>query len=159
MDKILYVDDDAELLEIGKLFLEMEDVFSVDTVLSARTALTLLESKTYDAIISDYEMPGMDGIAFLKTVRGTGSKIPFILFTGKGREEVVIEALNEGADYYLQKGGDPQAQFVEPTHKIRQAVEKRRSDAWIRDHERLAQDIINFLFHTYRDWEDRKSVV
>ena len=59
----------------------------------------------YDAIISDYQIPDMDGIEFLKKVRSSGNSIPFIIFTGKGREEVVIEALNAGADFYLQKGG------------------------------------------------------
>ena len=50
--------------------------------------------------------------------------IPFILFTGRGREEVVIEAINNGVDFYLQKGGDPKAQFAELGHKIKKAVNK-----------------------------------
>ena len=58
-------------------------------------------------------MPGMDGIALLALVRRQHGRLPFILFTGKGREQVVIRAINEGADFYLQKGGDPGAQFAE----------------------------------------------
>ena len=50
----------------------------------------------FDAIISDYQMPGMNGIDFLKKVPASGNSIPFILFSGRGREEVVIQALNEG---------------------------------------------------------------
>jgi len=83
-------------------------------------------STTYDAIVSDYQMPEMDGIEFLKTVRGSGSDMPFIIFTGKGREDVVIEAINNGADFYLQKGGNPKAQFAELSHKIKHAVRERR---------------------------------
>ena len=64
-------------------------------------------------------MPGMDGIGFLKRVRASGNTIPFILFTGRGREEVVIQALNEGANFYLQKGGDPDAQFAELNDRFR----------------------------------------
>ena len=145
MYKILYVDDEPGLLEIGKLFLEQGGKFSVDTITSAQSALTLMGSTSYDAIISDYQMPVMDGIAFLKKVRGTGNRIPFILFTGRGREEIVIQALNEGADFYLQKGGMPDAQFAELSHKTRQAVEHRRAESEIRDHEQREADILNFL--------------
>ena len=100
-------------LELGKFYLEMKGLFSVDINTSASAALTLLQSMKYDAIISDYEMPKMDGIEFLKRVRASGNTIPFILFTGRGREDVVIQALNEGADYYLQKGGDPKSLYAE----------------------------------------------
>ena len=116
---ILYVDDEPSLLEIGKLFLEQRGQFSVETVTSAPAALTLLKTKTYDAIISDYQMPDMNGIEFLKEVRASGNTIPFILFTGRGREEIVIQAINEGADFYLQKGGEPKSQFAELIQKIK----------------------------------------
>jgi PAS domain S-box-containing protein len=86
-----------------------------------------MESATYDAIISDYQMPEMDGIKFLKQIRSSGNSIPFILFTGRGREEVVIEAINSGADFYLQKGGDPNAQFAELSYKLKIAVERKRA--------------------------------
>jgi len=142
---VLYVDDEPALLDVGRLFLEKDGQFSVDTIASAPDALALMETKTYDAIIADYQMPVMDGIGFLKKVRGMGNTIPFILFTGKGREEIVIQALNEGADFYLQKGGDPVAQFAELAHKVRLAVQQRRAEASIRDHERREADIINFL--------------
>jgi len=116
--RILYVDDEPGLLEIGKIFLEDEGTFSVDTLISARTALTCLNTERYDAIIADYQMPGMDGIEFLRQLRASGNTTPFILFTGRGREEIVIQALNEGADFYLQKGGEPGPQFAELAHKI-----------------------------------------
>ncbi|WP_219968303.1 PAS domain-containing protein [Methanospirillum stamsii] len=143
--QLLYVDDEPTLLEIGKVFLERFENFQVFTEESALSALDILNSQSFDAIISDYQMPKMDGIEFLKVVRKTGNKIPFILFTGKGREEVVIEALNEGADFYLQKGGLPKSQFAELAHKVRQAVKQRRLESSIRDHEQLEADIMNFL--------------
>lgn len=90
-------------------------------------------------------MPGMDGITFLKKTREISGLIPFILFTGRGREEVVIEAINNGADFYLQKGGEPVSQFAELAHKIRLAIQKKRAEASIRDHERREADIFNFL--------------
>ena len=145
MISILYVDDEPALLDIGKLYLERKGEFRVETATSAREALLMLERGKYDAIISDYQMPGMNGIDFLKEVRECGNTIPFIVFTGRGREEVVIQALNEGADFYLQKGGDPRSQFAELTHKVLQAVHQRRAETSIRDHERREAEILNFL--------------
>jgi PAS domain S-box-containing protein len=145
MISILCVDDESALLEVTKLFLERGGQFSVDSAASAAEALRVLKTKNYDAVISDYQMPEMNGIDFLKKVRASGSTVPFIIFTGKGREDVVIQALNEGADFYLQKGGDPVAQFTELSHKVRQAVQQRRAEANIRDLERREADIINFL--------------
>ena len=125
---VLYVDDEPALRDIGKLFLERVGIFSVVTIDSASAALALLKKKHFDAIVSDYQMPGIDGIAFLKSVRAQGDKISFVIFTGRGREEIAIEALNNGADFYLQKGGEPKSQFVELAHKIRTAVDRHRTE-------------------------------
>ncbi len=133
--RVLYIDDESALLEVSKLFLERSGEFSVDIITSAPAALALLDSRTYDAVISDYQMPGMDGIEFLKRVRSSGNTIPFILFTGRGREEVVIQALNEGADFYLQKGSEPKSQFAELSHNIRQAVQRKRAENALRESE------------------------
>jgi CheY-like chemotaxis protein len=96
---ILYVDDEVELLTIGKLFMERFGNLSVDTSPSADEALVKIASNSYDGIVSDYQMPGMDGIGLLQEVRQKFGDIPFILFTGRGREEVVIQAINHGAEF------------------------------------------------------------
>jgi len=145
MISVLYVDDERDLLEIARLFLEKTGDFRVGTSTSAQEALDSLSILSYDAIIADYQMPGMDGIAFLKAVRQRYGDIPFILFTGRGREEVVIEAINNGADFYIQKGGDPKAQFAELSHKIRQAVARRQAERLLIESEKRLSDIINFL--------------
>ena len=145
MHRILYIDDEPGLLEIAKLFLEGMDDFSVDVVTSGDDALRSISSQSYSAIISDYQMPGMDGIALLKAVRNRDSSLPFILFTGRGREEVVIEAINNGVDFYLQKGGDPKAQFAELAHKIRQAIARRQAELSLIESEKRLADIIDFL--------------
>ena len=128
MISVLYIDDQEDLLTIGKLFLEKSGEIVAVTCSDPNRALNHLSSNTYDAIISDYEMPMIDGITLLKEIRGRGCTIPFIIFTGKGREEVVIDALNSGADFYLQKGGDPKVQFIELIHKIKKAVDKQKAE-------------------------------
>jgi PAS domain S-box-containing protein len=133
--RVLYVDDEPDLLVISKLILEADGAFAIDTLPSAKEALEQLKTERYDAIISDYQMPDMDGIQFLAEVRARFGQIPFILFTGKGREDVVIQAINTGADFYLQKGGEPRAQFAELAHKIRQASSRSKAEEALRKRE------------------------
>lgn len=142
MISVLYIDDDPFLLEIGKVYLERIGDFKVELSDSAAKALIHLETTSFDVIISDYEMPEMDGLEFLKTVRSRFGGIPFILFTGKGREEVVIQALNYGADYYLQKGGSPKPQFVELAHKILLADQRHKANLALEESERRYRDVV-----------------
>jgi len=143
--RVLYVDDEEALIEVGKMFLEWTGSFSVTTAMSAREAIQVLKNERFDAIVSDYQMPKMNGIELLKQLKAGGDITPFVILTGKGREEVVIEALNAGADGYLQKGGEPNAQFAELSHMIKKAVGSRQAEVTIRNHERREAEIINFL--------------
>lgn len=141
MISVLYVDDEVMLLDICKVFLERSGELHVEVTPSATHALDLITSKKFDAVVSDYLMLEMDGIALLKEVRSRNPDLPFIIFTGKGREEVVIEAINNGADFYLQKGGDPKSQFVELEHKIKQAVRRRRAETALQESEQRFRGI------------------
>jgi PAS domain S-box-containing protein len=142
MYSLLYVDDEPILLKVGKVFLEKNDQFHVDTAISVSEATTLMLKNNYDAIICDYEMHEIDGITFLKQIRASGNNIPFIVFTGRGREEIVIQALNEGADFYLQKGGEPEPQFIELAHNVRQAIQRHRAETELSKSEANLQAII-----------------
>lgn len=145
MIKVLCVDDEEGLLDICKAFLEGSGSITVDIALSVREAEDALQRARYDAIVCDYQMPEVTGIDFLKSLRSQGHNLPFILLTGKGREEVVIDALNSGADFYLQKGGDPRAQFTELEHVINKVVEKHRTEEALKESRRWTEDIIDFL--------------
>jgi PAS domain S-box-containing protein len=145
MIKVLYVDDEPVLLEIAKIFLEKSQEFSIDVTTSVQDIINSEKLKSYDAIISDYQMAGMDGISFLKHIHAEFGDIPFIIFTGKGREDVVIAALNNGADYYVNKGIDPRSRFDELSTNIKKAVRKRKEREAIKRSERRLSDIINFL--------------
>lgn len=120
--KILLVDDDPSFLELSKAFLEVFHDITSDTANSAGEALKRLEKNSYDVVVSDYDMPFMDGIAFLRTIRDKRINIPFILFTGAGKEEIVHRAIENGANIVVQKTGDPKAQYSELSKKIRQIV-------------------------------------
>jgi PAS domain S-box-containing protein len=145
MYSILYVDDEEVLLSLNKIYLERTGEFSVDTAISAQDGLRKIPEQQYDAIVSDYDMPHMDGIGFLKEVRSRFGNLPFLLFTGKGREEIVIQAVDNGVDYYIQKGHDMHGMIAELSHKIKRAVERRRiSDDLERSRQQM-NDIINFL--------------
>jgi len=143
MISVLCVDDEPGLLKIEKIFLERDKDLKVTTVTSAIEGLSALSTNSIDAIVSDYQMPEMDGIEFLKRVRSLDG-VPFILFTGKGREEVAIEAINNGVDFYLQKGLEPKSQFTELAHKIKHAVNKRRLEELLVKSEQK--------FHTFADY-------
>ncbi|NLV26385.1 MAG: PAS domain S-box protein [Methanomicrobiales archaeon] len=132
---ILFVDDEPEILNITKIFLEETGDFVVDTITSAVDALKSSPIQSYDAIVSDYLMPDMDGIAFLKIIREEYGYIPFILFIGHGCEEIVIEAINNGADFYLQKSGTSKSPFAELAYRIKQAVKKKRAEEKLRKSE------------------------
>jgi len=145
MYSILYVDDDLNLLAVNKILLEKTGAFSVTTLPSAKESLDRISSERFDAILSDYQMPEMDGIAFLKCVRARHGSLPFILFTGKGREEIAIEALNNGADFYIQKGPDMKGMLAELKHKLCHAIERRQTETALRESRQNQNDIINFL--------------
>jgi PAS domain S-box-containing protein len=132
MHTVLYVDDEPADLEIGRIFLERDGQLRVETCSSAAAALVALREQPYDAIVSDFQMPAMDGISFLKAVRSEFGDIPFLLLTGRGREEVAIAAINNGADRYIQKGGNPAVQYAELAHGIGQAVLRRETERTLR---------------------------
>jgi PAS domain S-box-containing protein len=145
MISVLVVDDEAPMLDLTQAYLEEDQGISVTPCTTAREALIHLGTSRYDAIISDYEMPGMDGISLLKDVRDADTSIPFIVFTGRGREEVVIDALNNGADFYLQKTGDPATVFAELRHILYQVVARSRSEASLRESERRLSTLMGNL--------------
>ncbi|MFW6144683.1 MAG: PAS domain S-box protein, partial [Candidatus Natronoplasma sp.] len=118
------VDDEEAFLDQAKIFLErLREDFSVNYVETVDEALDELNEGAYDAIVSDYMMPQKNGLDFLKIIREEKKDdIPFLILTGKGREEVAMKALNLGADRYLQKGGDPKTLYSVLAQAIEQEV-------------------------------------
>ncbi|PWR73056.1 response regulator [Methanospirillum lacunae] len=143
--RILCVDGNQEILALGKSYLERYCEYSVDIVANSVAALEMVLSQKYDVVVSGYQMPVMNGIELLKEIRNLKNPIPFIIFTGHGREDVVIDALNNGAGFYIRKKGDIQAEFNELESHIRHIVELKIAEIKIQDQIQREQDIINFL--------------
>lgn len=137
--QVLHVDDDPNILAITKVFLEHSGQIRVNSCSSVQEAFEYLLRESVDVFISDYEMPDMTGIEFLQTIRGHNCDTPFILFTGRGRESVVISAMNSGATFYVQKGGDPKSQFAELSDKILKACRQYRDQQKVRHLSRIFQ--------------------
>jgi len=141
---VLLIDDEPALLEVLRLFSERSREMSVHTAQSAIEALKILPEKTFDAIIVDYDMPELNGIEFLKILRSEGDTTPVIIFTGVGHERTAIEAINNGANFFLQKGEDPQMQFRELVTMVKTAVERTYLGRNLGTTKRIIYDMINF---------------
>jgi PAS domain S-box-containing protein len=145
MITVLYVDDEPALLDTCKRILERMGSFAVTTALSGKEALEKIRTVPSDAVIADYQMTDINGLDLLKIIRNEFPELPFIIFTGKGREEVVVEAFEHGVDFYVQKGGDAKAQYAELAHKVERAVESRKIKKRLeRSEERFQNFVRNF---------------
>jgi PAS domain S-box-containing protein len=134
--RILHVDDDTDFLEVATQILKISGDFEVDSALNADEAYKKMNTKQYDVIICDYEMPLKDGLQFLKELRANNNDIAFMLFTGKGREEVAMTALNLGADGYYSKHGSTETVFGELVHGIKKVTDELRVKRALGDRER-----------------------
>jgi len=125
---VLHVDDELGFADMAAEFLERaDDRIRVETAQSAETGLDRIAAQTFDCVVSDYDMPGQDGIEFLEAVREDHPDLPFILYTGKGSEEVASDAISSGVTDYLQKGsGDSQYEVL--ANRIRNAVDRYQTE-------------------------------
>jgi PAS domain S-box-containing protein len=106
---VLVVDDDEDMAGLVTTYLEQElPKMEFDAVTDPETALERLHDRGYDCVVSDYDMPEHDGLEFLRRIRDNDFDTPFVLFTGKGSEEIASDAVSAGVDEYLQKGGTEQ---------------------------------------------------
>jgi len=122
--RILHVDDEPGFADLVATYLQREDDrFEIELASNASDGLDRLDDAEFDCIVSDHDMPGQNGIEFLETVRDDHPDLPFILFTGKGSEEVASEAISAGVTDYLQKGSGTH-QYTVLANRIRNVVEK-----------------------------------
>ena len=101
MPTILIVDDDDAIR--GVLYDLLAEKYECHTASMAETALQYLEIEDYDVILTDIEMPGLDGVAVLKRVQLRDSSTPVIVISGKADDEEAENLINLGAFAYIQK--------------------------------------------------------
>ncbi|MHA2330046.1 MAG: PAS domain S-box protein, partial [Candidatus Hodarchaeales archaeon] len=117
--------------------------FKVHPISEPLRVFEVLKEKSFDIIVTDYQMPRMNGLELLSKLKDENYDIPVIIFTGRGREEVAISALNLGASYYIEKGGDLKAQFSELRHVMRQVAEHKRIEKALSESEERYRIIFN----------------
>ncbi len=156
--RVLHVDDEPGFAELTADFLEREDErFAVETATRTSAALEYLADHGVDCVISDYDMPEMNGIEFLETVREDFPELPFVLFTGKGSEEVASDAISAGVTDYLQKqqGTDHYALLA---NRVRNAVRQSRTERVAEDTQQqlaeLAEHTNDVLWTFSADWDE-----
>lgn len=156
--RVLHVDDEPDLADLAATFLEREDGrITVETATSASEGLDRLTEEDFDAVVSDYDMPRQNGIEFLEAVREEHLELPFILYTGKGSEEVASDAISAGVTEYLQKEAGT-SQYAILANRISNAVEQYRARHAVEEtEEKLSQftektDDILFMFN--EDWSE-----
>lgn len=128
--RVLHVEDTPADFELTRLFMKRKGYtnLQITPAFSAEEALERLRSEEFDVIVSDYQMPGMNGLEFLEELKKRGNTTPFILFTGKGEEKVAMDALNKGADRYVCKDGSPAGPIDALARYIHEVVEERRTE-------------------------------
>jgi PAS domain S-box-containing protein len=148
---VLAVDDQKDILELSKLFLERSEAdLSVDTTVDPEEAVDLVASDAYDAVLSDYDMPRMNGLELLEEVRRIDERLPFILYTGKGSEEVAAEAVNLGAtDYFQKEAGTDHYQMI--GDRLVDAVEGYRNETELEVFASIVENSDNPILVTDRD--------
>ncbi|MFC6615879.1 PAS domain S-box protein [Halopenitus salinus] len=141
--RILHVDDDPAFLDLTATFLRREiEGVSVVTESSVPAGLERVRSESIDCVISDYEMPELTGLEFLERVRAVDPDVPFILFTGKGSEEIASEAISAGVTDYIQKGGGSD-QYAVLANRIENAVDQSRSRRALEESQRRLSRFID----------------
>lgn len=135
--QVLHVDDNADFGDLTAAFIERDyDDITIETETDPRQCLEHLDhdSGSIDCIVSDYDMPHLNGLEMLEAVRSEYPGFPFILFTGKGSEEIAAEAITKGIDDYMQKevGTD---QYAVLANRIKHHVSRVRTEQALRNSE------------------------
>ena len=105
-DRVLIVDDDAAVLSLLTKVIRSNGL-DAECSQSAEQALELLNSQTYDLILMDVNMHGMDGFTGVEIIRSRGIKIPIIIVSGRKEDFDTLYGLDIGADDYITKPFNP----------------------------------------------------
>lgn len=142
LSRVLIVDDDEAVLRVHKRALSGGG-FDVETAISGQEAITALNRSAFDVVLSDIDMPGMNGIQLLEQVRSIDVDVPVILITGAPSVETAVQALDRGALRYLSKPtslSDLIKATADAVLVHRLAVAKRQALALVGGHSHFSGD-------------------
>ncbi|MHA1990410.1 MAG: response regulator [Candidatus Hodarchaeales archaeon] len=148
---ILHLDDEPDILTISEKFLKRFSEESGNKIVytgisNPNNFFSSILLNKFDIAIVDYEMPGITGLEILHKLRNEyKNDLPFIIFTGRGREEVAINALNLGANYYIRKGLDFESQYRELFHSIETVVKQKRTEIAFHENEKKYRGLVENL--------------
>jgi PAS domain S-box-containing protein len=152
--RVLHVDDNPAVADVAATYLHRKhDRFDVEVVATVEAALSRLEADEFDCVVSDYEMPRRTGVEFLRDVRERYPNVPFILFTGKGTEEIASDAISAGATDYLQKRTGT-SQYDVLANRVENAVERAETRRAARHLRELADTTDRILYIFTHDWSE-----
>jgi PAS domain S-box-containing protein len=138
---VVHLDDDEAFLALAADRVEhASDRVRVHTASDPSAALERLGRGDVDCVVSDYQMPGMDGLEFLEAVRERHPELPFLLFTGQGNEAIAGRAISAGVTDYLRKGTSNE-QFTVLANRIENTVSKRRAEHKARATDRRIREV------------------
>ncbi|WP_447978399.1 PAS domain S-box protein [Candidatus Nitrospira bockiana] len=153
--RLLIVDDDVDSLHaIRDLLLFHLQHAEVETTRSGQEALQHLRSKTYDAVVSDIKMPGLDGLSLMAAICQEHPNLPTLLITGHGERELGVKAIKSGAYAYMQKPLDREYFVAWVQRAIQLSALTRRVEEQNQVMKRRAQELEEAL-QALRDSEER----
>ncbi len=158
MIRILHVEPDPDVARQVRLLQEGRDICTVDTARSAKEALDLLGSYGYQVVVSEWDLPDMDGMAVLRKVRTQSFNILFIFFTKSGEETDRDESMKEGADFFITKSSDIRNQVFELNQIIRFSLSRIISEESLIRTEEKFHTIVDYS-HEWIYWIDQNGTV
>lgn len=122
--KFLVVDDFSTMRRIVRNLLKELGFTNVDEAEDGQVALQKLNSLPFDFVVTDWNMPNMDGLTFVKQFRAKGGKAPIIMVTTEAEKSRVIDAIKAGVNNYVVKPFTPDilAQRIGETTKATAAA-------------------------------------
>ncbi|GKZ15990.1 hypothetical protein HAL_38710 [Haladaptatus sp. T7] len=139
---VLYVNDDTEMLDRAATFLERESKqLRLRTATSGEEALCTLRADDIHCLVSEYVLPGMDGVSLLESVREGFPTLPFILFTDAGSETVAGRAISAGVTDYLQKEASTE-QYAVLAERIETAVDSTDTEDALQESEERYRTVV-----------------
>jgi len=137
--RILCIDDEPGLADlVASMLEERGDRIDATGISDPTDVVSRLESDAFDCVISDYEMPILDGLELLAAVREAFPAKPFILYTGRGSEAIASEAISKGVTDYLQKGSGTEQydllanRCLNAVERVRNRKQREQAEQWYR---------------------------